>query len=193
MNIFFRDRDDFLASNASLDEFREKMSGYVSLKRDIIGIRNSALLNLFVLDCTALNEGMIKHCEQLYDSLIQFQVTMNRSWNRTICNQFDEMATRLGEIPDETKALVDLQRYLKASMNETMPGLMDKIDTATRRVLFLLDVTILPTEDIQLNTRVFQWPKDMTSVFDLAKTRTGHRRDQVLNYSYIASDESVEV
>lgn len=107
----------------------------------------------------------------------------NRSWNRTICNQFDEMATRLGEIPDETRELVDLQRYLKASMNETMPGLMIKIDTATQRVLFLLDCTLLPTEDIQLNTRVFQWPKDMTSVFELAKTRTGHRRDQVCSFS----------
>lgn len=89
------------------------------------------------------------------------------------------MATRLGEIPEETKELVDLQRYLKTSMNETMPELMTKINTATQRILFLLDCTILPTEDIQLNTRVFQWPKDMASVFELAKTRTGHRRDQV--------------
>ncbi len=104
---------------------------------------------------------------------------MNRTWNRSICNQFDEMATRLGEIPDETKALVDLQRYLKASMSETMPGLMRRISVATQRILFLLDCTVLPTEDIQLNTRVFQWPKDMASVFELAKTRTGHRRDQV--------------
>ena len=28
-----------------------------------------------------------------------------------------------------------------------------------QRVLFLLDSTILPKEDIQLNTRVFHWPK----------------------------------
>ena len=89
------------------------------------------------------------------------------------------MATKLGEIPDETKALVDLQRYLKLSITESLPLLMDRISIATQRVLFLLDCTILPTEDIQLNTRVFQWPKDMSSVFELAKIRTGHRRDQV--------------
>ena len=59
-------------------------------------------------------------------------------------------------------------------------GLMSRIGIATQRVLFLLDCTLLPAEDIQLNTRVFQWPKDMASVFDLAKTRTGHRRDQVM-------------
>ena len=33
---------------------------------------------------------------------------MNRTWNRRICNQFDEMATKLGEIPDKTKDLVSL-------------------------------------------------------------------------------------
>ena len=100
------------------------------------------------------------------------------------------MATRLGEIPEKTKDLVELQRYLKTSMTETMPGLMTRIEVATQRVLFLLDCTILPTEDIQLNTRVFQWPKDMASVFELAKTRTGHRRDQVeedLRLDFIAT------
>ena len=29
---------------------------------------------------------------------------------REICKNFDEMAGRLGEIPDETKELVELQR-----------------------------------------------------------------------------------
>ena len=42
-----------------------------------------------------------------------------------------------------------------------------------------MECTLLPTEDVQLNTRVFQWPKDMASVFELSKTRTGHKRDQV--------------
>ena len=49
------------------------------------------------------------------------QVDTNRKWNREICDQFDKMATRLGEIPDKTRELVELQRYLKASMTETMP------------------------------------------------------------------------
>ena len=39
-----------------------------------------------------------------------FQVVMNRTWNRKICNQFDEMATKLGEIPDKTKDLVNMQK-----------------------------------------------------------------------------------
>ena len=43
-------------------------------------------------------------------SLTRWQVDTNKTWNRQICNQFDEMATKLGEIPDKTKELVELQR-----------------------------------------------------------------------------------
>ncbi|XP_059095302.1 dynein axonemal heavy chain 3-like [Tigriopus californicus] len=174
-----KDRDQFLAAQASLTDFRQKMDGYMQLKREILAIRNSALLNLFILDCHELNQSMVNLCEELYESLIRDQVDTNRLWNRTICNEFDEMATKLGDIPEETKALVELQRYLKLSMMESLPELMGRIHIATQRVLFLLDCTILSPEDIQLNTRVFQWPKDMSSVFELAKTRTGHKRDQV--------------
>ena len=36
------------------------------------------------------------------------------------------MATRLGEIPDKTRELVELQRYLKTSMTETLPVMDNK-------------------------------------------------------------------
>ena len=58
---------------------------------------------------------------ELWFIYVDLQVDTNRKWNREICDQFDKMATRLGEIPDKTRELVELQRYLKASMTETMP------------------------------------------------------------------------
>lgn len=174
-----KDKDKFLEAKAHLKSFKTRMDGYADLNAEISSIRNFALLNMFELDCADLNKEMSNRCLNLRNSLIRWQVDMNKTWNRQICNQFDEMATRLGEIPDKTKDLVELQRYLKVSMNDTMPGLNTKIAVATQRVIFLLDCTLFPTEDIQLNTRVFQWPKDMASVFELAKTRTGHKRDQV--------------
>nr|CAD7402964.1 unnamed protein product [Timema poppensis] len=38
---------------------------------------------------------------------------------------------------------------------------------------------VLTTEDIQLNSRVFLWPKDMESVLELSQTRLSHRREMV--------------
>ena len=88
------------------------MDGYVKLKAEINGIRNFALLNMFELDCMYLNKEMSDRCVNLRTSLIRWQVDTNKTWNRQICNQFDEMATKLGEIPDKTKELVELQRYI---------------------------------------------------------------------------------
>ena len=174
-----KDRDVFLDAKLPLKDFEARMQGYLRLNDEICDIRNSAMLNLYEVDCSVLNQDMSSRCMNLHNSLISWQVETNKVWNRQICNQFDEMATKLGEIPDKTKELVELQKYLKTSMQETMPALHQKINVAVERVLFLLDATILPPEDIQLNTRVFQWPKDMASVFELAKTRSGHKRDQV--------------
>ena len=41
---------------------------------------------------------------------LAMHVTMTMFF-REICKNFDEMAGRLGEIPDETKELVELQRF----------------------------------------------------------------------------------
>ena len=105
------DKDDFLKTQATLAEFKKRMEGYAALKLEIMGIRNFALLNMFELDCSSLNNEMANRCANLRDSLISWQENTNKTWNRQICNQFDEMATRLGEIPDKTKELVDLQKY----------------------------------------------------------------------------------
>lgn len=35
--------------------------------------------------------------------MIKYQEELNRNWNREICKNFDEMAGKLGEIPDDTK------------------------------------------------------------------------------------------
>ena len=72
--------------------------------------------------------------------------------------------------------LVDLQRYLTVSMKDTVPQLMTRIVTATQRVLFLLDSTILLKEDIQLNTRVFHWPKGPSLNFSVVEPKLLYSR-----------------
>ncbi len=72
-----KERDRFLGvGRATLADFQARMDGYSGLKRDIKAIRNKAMLNLFVLDCTELNKSMADHCQQLYDSLIKHQVSI---------------------------------------------------------------------------------------------------------------------
>ena len=79
------------------------------------------------------------------------------------------MATRLGEIPDKTRELVELQRYLKASMTETMPvintiyvHLYIKINSGHFYDMNLQKLLFLFT-----GTYVQNWHSDPTSSFSI--------------------------
>ena len=69
-----RDKEDFLKSEASLEEFKERMTGYANLRDEINLIRQTVQLNLFGLSCKELNQEMFTRTENLRLGLIKFQV-----------------------------------------------------------------------------------------------------------------------
>ena len=50
--------DAFLEAKAPLSKFKSKMDDYASLNEEICCIRNSAMLNLYELDCHDMNKEM---------------------------------------------------------------------------------------------------------------------------------------
>ena len=69
-----RDKDTFLTSDASLDQFKSKMEAYAELRDEISQIRQTVQLNLFGLSCQELNLEMFTRTENLRLGLIKFQV-----------------------------------------------------------------------------------------------------------------------
>ena len=53
------DKEDFLKSEASLDQFRERMLRYANLRDEISHIRKVVMLNLFGLVCSELNQVLL--------------------------------------------------------------------------------------------------------------------------------------
>ena len=69
-----RDKDTFLTSDASLDQFKSRMEAYAELRDEISQIRQTVQLNLFGLSCQELNLEMFTRTENLRLGLIKFQV-----------------------------------------------------------------------------------------------------------------------
>ena len=63
---------------------------------------------------------MLFRTRDLRLSLIKYQEELNRNWNREICKNFDEMAGKLGEIPDDTKVFIILVFLLKAKKKKSV-------------------------------------------------------------------------
>ncbi|XP_068084555.1 dynein axonemal heavy chain 3 [Anabrus simplex] len=163
----------------TLKDFARQIEKYDDLKKEIIFLRRTIPLNFISLDCSGINDTLWTIIDNHRSFLVNYHVDTNRTHNRAICDVFDAMSDRVSEIPETTVDLVALQNYLVECRDVTMFDLKAKIRVTAENVLFLMSYAVLSLEDIQLNCRVFLWPKDMESVLELSMQRLAHRRDMV--------------
>ncbi|XP_030747452.1 dynein heavy chain 3, axonemal isoform X2 [Sitophilus oryzae] len=161
-----------------LKDFARKIYKYEALKNEIIDLRRSIPLNMINLDCGQLNETLYQIIDGLRSKIVNYFIEENHALNRKICNIFDEMSQKVSVSPDTIADLVELQNYVIECRDVTMYNLKEEIRKTAENVSFLMDHAHLTPEDINLNCRVFLWPKDMEAVVELAIQRLNMKRDQ---------------
>ncbi|XP_041362756.1 dynein heavy chain 3, axonemal-like isoform X2 [Gigantopelta aegis] len=179
-----QDVSAFLREKHSIQAFKEKITSLNDLKDEIALLRITVPLSMYCLDCASLNVELCQRTNRLKDRLVTFSMDENRELNRGICKKYDEMADRVSEIPETTSELVEIQEFLKTSMEITVYKLMDEINEAANRLMFLLDYAIFPCingifEDIKLNSTVFHWPEHIQTVFDMSQNRIMNKREHI--------------
>lgn len=71
-------------------------------------------------------------------------------WHRfSVCrisNRFEVVTEKVNNIPKTTQELVELIDFVRQSQTEIFPELIVQVEAAGKRLLFLLDYTILSSE-----------------------------------------------
>ncbi|XP_045448983.1 dynein axonemal heavy chain 3 [Melitaea cinxia] len=150
-----------------LKDFSSRIYMYEKLRDEIAFLRRDIPLNMIMLDCGPINDVLWNVVDGLRQYIVDHFINVNRKWNRSICDAYEEMAARTSESPDSTGALVELLAYVLDCRDCALFELRERARTAAAHVLFLLDHAHLSFEDINLNTRVFLWPLDMEETIDL--------------------------
>lgn len=145
---------------------------------EIMILRQNIPLNLINLNCTILNETLYKIADNLRMYIVNYFIKSNHDHNRHICDTFDEMSQKVSENTETVAELVALQNYVTECRDVTMYNLREQIRKTAENVLFLMDYAHLTESDINLNCRVFIWPKDMENVIELATQRLNMKREQ---------------
>ncbi|KAF5289736.1 hypothetical protein FQA39_LY03653 [Lamprigera yunnana] len=161
-----------------LKDFGKWIEDYDKQKEEFIMLRNSIPLNLFSLECDYLNNYLYGIVDGLRGHVIDHFAIGNRTRNRSICDVFDEMSQRASETTESVVEVVELQNYIIECRDVTMFNLKEQIRETAENVIFLMDYAVLPVEDLQLNCRVFMWPKDMETVIELAFQRLTLKKEQ---------------
>lgn len=161
-----------------LKDFGKRIEKYEAIKNEIIFLRRSIPLNLVSLECGELNDALYKIIDDLRVYIVKYFVKASHDHNRSICNMFDEMSQKVSETPETVADLVALMNYVIECRDVTMFNIREKIRKTAENISFLMQYAHLTREDIQLNVRVFVWPKDMENVIDLALQRLNMKREQ---------------
>ncbi|KAK5640705.1 hypothetical protein RI129_009252 [Pyrocoelia pectoralis] len=171
---------EFLAMDPPplMKEYAKRIEMYDVQKEEVIMYRNSVSLNFISLECSILNETLYDLINELRTHIVNIFITRNFCRNRKICDVFDEMSQRVSESTDTVAALVELQNYVVECRDVTMFNLRELIRETGEDIIFLMNYALLSWEDLQLNCRVFLWPKDMEVVIDLALERLTLKREQ---------------
>ncbi|XP_059479374.1 dynein axonemal heavy chain 3-like [Neocloeon triangulifer] len=171
--------EEFREQGPTLKEWARYIERLQSLKVEVAALQRTAALNMVVLECGALNDLLWQRLEELRNKILDHHIAKSRAHNRRICNEFDEMSDRAAVLPEDTAGLVTLTQYLTHCQDVRMHELRKMIRTAAANLSFLVSYAIFPAEDVQLNARVFLWPRDMEAVFAISWQRLAHKREVV--------------
>ncbi|GAA6232467.1 dynein heavy chain 3, axonemal [Lates japonicus] len=172
----------FLKEKHSLQGFTRKIDSINHLWKEIALLPITVPLSMFCLYAGKLNEDLCDRAARLKDKIIMFEVEENRELNKGICQKYEEITETVRSTPETTEELVSLNLYIKKTSEVTVHKLLDEIDEATYRLSFLLDYATLPSDDLRLNSRVFQWPSQILTELDDSKTRLATTREQAEDY-----------
>ena len=128
-----------------LEDFEFQINKHSNIKNEIIQLLLTVPLNLYSLDCNGLHESLKDRVQRLKDRLVQYCIDHNRDTNKSICKSYDEIADKVSRQPTTTAELVETIEFLTQCMDSTIYKLEFKIGEAKKRLMFLLDYAIMPS------------------------------------------------
>ncbi|KAJ8333348.1 hypothetical protein SKAU_G00422440 [Synaphobranchus kaupii] len=157
----------FLEEEHSFDEYMELEEEFRTLSREIMSLPTVAHFPLVRLDCEELKQGLAKKALSFSHILLEQVVIQHRQDNLKLCREFEVVREKVLKVPETTEDMTALAAFISHSRTKGMDELHVKIVETHRRLNILLDLHIFEAEDLELNSTVLLWPRNMLPVFDL--------------------------
>ncbi|KAG5839016.1 hypothetical protein ANANG_G00229870 [Anguilla anguilla] len=157
----------FMEEEHSFDEYMELEEEFRMLSREIMSLPTVAHFPLVRLDCEELKQGLAKKAANFAHILLEQVVIRQRQDNLKLCREFEVMRDKVLKVPETTEEMTALAAFISHSRTKGMEELYVKIMETHRRLNILLDLHLFEPEDLELNSTVLLWPRNMLPVFDL--------------------------
>ncbi|KAK4323557.1 hypothetical protein Pmani_005754 [Petrolisthes manimaculis] len=186
----------FIENCGVLKEGKKLLAMLRQLGGEAVQLRDYVPLGLILLNCQHVNYLLQKEVKELTTAILDYFVLRNKEHDKDICRSFDDMSTKLSQVTDVTAEIVELSNYLHICSSQTMTQLLQEIQNATDRLMFLLQFGRVPEDQVQLINRMYAWPHKIHEDFRLAEARLSHKRDlkeTALKARVVAFEKTLQV
>ncbi|KAG9335134.1 hypothetical protein JZ751_005606, partial [Albula glossodonta] len=156
----------FVGEEHSFDEYIELEEEFRNLSREIMSQPTVAHFPMVRLDCEELKQGLAKKAMTFSEILLEQLVIRQRRDNLQLCKEFETIRDKVLRVPETTEEMTALVAFITHSRTKGMEGLQVQLLEMHRRLNILLDLHIFEPEDLDLNSTVLLWPRNMLPIFD---------------------------
>ncbi|KAJ8257940.1 hypothetical protein GJAV_G00191390 [Gymnothorax javanicus] len=156
----------FMEEEHSFDEYMELEEEFRRLSREIMSLPRVVHFPMVRLDCEELNQRLANKALDFAHTLLGQLVIRFRQDNQKLCGEFEAMRDKVLKVPETTEEMLALAAFISHSRTKRMEELGDRLMETLRRLDILLDVHMFTPEDLELNSTVLRWPRNMLPVFD---------------------------
>ncbi|XP_044001725.1 dynein axonemal heavy chain 12 [Aphidius gifuensis] len=156
----------FIAENKNSRDCEAKVELFNNFIRDINGMTRNEYLGMFILGQNYAKDEL-KNYAQIIRKHIIFELRKRHyNFNIEICNIFENIKKKALNIPDETKDLLELGKYMIYVTTILLPELNEKINLSLSMTTNLLEMINLDKYHLQLNNETVNWLENIKPIIE---------------------------
>ncbi len=179
-----RENLQFFNEEHTFDEFTQKVDKYRQLSAKILAIPAVKDLGLVHLHCNELHTTFANKAIQISELFLQKIVKIAAEHQKKICERYERIEYKSLQVPTTFKEMEDQLNVMNKVKEAEIPSLLSELDEASRRLLYIVNLTTLTEKDVQSNSITFTWPQRMIPI--LAK------HDQIMAAAREKSEASLK-
>ncbi|XP_023932407.1 dynein heavy chain 3, axonemal [Lingula anatina] len=166
-----RQVEKFISKERALREYVREIEKLKKMAWEVGSFPVYVPMHLFLLDCSGINQWLIQRARNLADIMITNVMNISRKFNRSIVTQYETIMRRITTQAETTEELVSLIDYVERLRVGQLLELNDKLEVAAENLLFLMDYSYLPKQDLVLNDNTFSWKTRILPVVKNSETK----------------------
>ncbi|XP_071815449.1 dynein axonemal heavy chain 3-like isoform X3 [Apostichopus japonicus] len=171
----------FISKEQHLRDYVREIEKLKKMSSEICSFPEFVPMNLFWVDCERVNKWLVERARELADVMISKIMQTSYHFNRSICQQYDNIVKMITAQSESTKQLVSLQQYVDRLHVEDLEQLKEQLEVAAGNLMFLVDYATLTKDDILLNDNTFTWPERILPIIRNSELKLQKEHDMAVN------------